>query len=346
MIELLNEIEATRGVPADWLCGALEEALQSAYRQHAGDRDVVVSIDRGTAKPTLFRRRLVVNDVTDQEQQISRAAAPARYAVGDFFDEPIDLGEFGRIAALTAKRVIGQRVLEWERERVFAHYRALQGTIMTGLVQREIHGSVYVVFEDGNEAVLPRSERCPNDSFAINDAIEAELLTVAKTTRGPALILSRSRASFVRAKLGNPITIVAAARRAGYVTVLATTSPVEGLARTVALELRERVQIIRHGDPASMVAQLLPAGSGEVFALEDERIVIVEAEVTNLQLELATQLCGWPVLVAEPGRSDVALEQHLTAIAARMPAPVDVEIDPELVRKLEEFAREREASID
>jgi hypothetical protein len=49
-----------------------------------------------------------------------------------------------------------------------------------------------------------------------------------------------------------------------------------------------------------------------------------------------------PVLAAEPGKSDVALERHQAAIAAAAQPTSDIAIDPELMRKLEEFRAERE----
>ncbi len=107
-----------------------------------------LGIDRKTA------RRL--RETRSRDPQCRQSTEP-----GDYYFEAVDPADFGRIAALTAKRVIAQRVLEHEREAVFQQYRPLQGTIVRGLVQREIHGSVYVVFEDGHEAVLPRSERAP-----------------------------------------------------------------------------------------------------------------------------------------------------------------------------------------
>lgn len=40
----------------------------------------------------------------------------------------------------------------------------MRGKLVTGLVQREIRGTTYVVFDDGNEALLPVSERSPRDA--------------------------------------------------------------------------------------------------------------------------------------------------------------------------------------
>jgi N utilization substance protein A len=349
MIELLREIEATHGVPVELLCSALEEAMRDAFLEHIGQPGamVVVSVDRESAAIDVRRRYRVVDDVPDPATDVTIGTAPEGYAVGDFLDEPANVGSFGRVAALTAKRVIAQRVLELDRERVYATYRPLQGTIVRGLVQREVHGSTYVVFDDGNEGVLPRSERAPQDRFRINDTVEAELLSVIKTRKGPALILSRSRASFVRAMFDLP-EILAGARRPGKVTVLATSKPLpSAISWDVTRRLGdERVDIIRWShDPAEMVVQLLPPNSGEAFTVPEHRLVIIESDrVTELQYDLACQLIPeWRLIVAEPGRSDVALEAFLIATAAIPPDPTTAIVDPELVRKLEEFARERAA---
>ncbi len=349
MIEALREIETERGIPVALMCAALEEALATAYRQASPEAvDVRVELDPETAVPAIFRRRVVVDEVREPSLEIAVAAAPLRYAVGDVFDEPVKIGGFGRLAALTAKRVIAQRVLEHERERVWAKYRPLQGTIVRGLVQRIVHGAIYVVFDDGHEGVLPANERSPRDNFAINDWLEAELLAVYKTPRGPALILSRSRGSFVRALFSAPAHILATARRAGFVTILATTggSPPSAEIRDVQAKIGERIDVVYwSADPAELVRQIMP-DDAEVFGVEEQRIVIVESATTSpLQLQLAAQLCEWPVALAEPGRSDEVLQAVLDELAARE-VPVETIFDAELVRKLEEFAAERAALED
>ncbi len=349
VIELLRDIESEHGVPVELLCAALEEALRDAYRAHIdeGEIDVIASVDRASGEIAVIDRR-VVAEVPVNGREIALADAPAGYQPGDYLDDPVDVTGLARVAARAVLPTLKRRILEHKREAVFALYRPRQGTIVRGLVQRVVDGDVYVALEYDIEAVLPRDERAPGDVFAINDTLDAELLAVAKAPHGPMLVLSRSRASYVRALLPRPEIVLAAARRPGFVTVLASNR--NTLANDVATMLArvpdERIQIIRwEHDPAEMIVQLMPEGTGEVFAVAEHRLVIVEGEnVTPLQLELARQLCpGWGVRVAAPGASDAVLEEHLAAVAA---APDENEIDPEVVRRLEAYARERDEAED
>ena len=308
MIDLLEQIERDRGIPVDSLCSALEEALGAAYREHAGESSVIARVDRASAAIALHRRRVVVDDVTDATLQISVIAAPQGYRPGDFFDERVEVGDFARVAALTAKRVLAQRVAEFERERIYEAYRARIGQLVTGLVQREIRGSVYVLFEDGNEGVLPAYARSPIEPIAINDMMVCEIEGVWRTTRGPAITLSRASESFVR-KLFDVSYIVAGARRAGRATVLAATrtiapSLIDGISQQIG---GERIRIVPYSDDVdAMLALVLPDVIVQVHRDDATRTFVIATD-DAVDVEIAAQLLGWRIIATRPLDFDEAI---------------------------------------
>ncbi len=170
ILTVIDSIEREKGIPKEVLFAAIESALLSAARKILGKHktDITVTIDRETGE--------------------------IRVTSGN---KKIESGEFGRIAAQTAKQVIIQKIREAEREIIFDDYHNRVGGIVTGAVHRFERGNI-IVDLGKTEAILPRSEQCPGERYKQGDRIRAYLLEVTKTNRGPQIILSRSSVEFVR----------------------------------------------------------------------------------------------------------------------------------------------------
>jgi transcription termination/antitermination protein NusA len=124
----------------------------------------------------------------------------------------------------------------------------------------------------------------------------------------------------------------------------------------------EKVDVIRYdADPATFIMQALaPAKVIGVELFEDDGVALVVVPDYQLSLaigrdgqnvRLAARLTGWRLDIASEGESSEARERYLVERAERtaeetVPEPVavdaeGVDIDPDLIRKLEEFRRER-----
>ena len=98
---------------------------------------------------------------------------------------------FGRIAAQTAKQVIIQRVREAERDIVFNEYKDRAGDLVTGIVRRFDKGNLIVDLHR-TEAILPRKEQTPRETYRPGDRIQAVIKEVKRSTRDPQVRLSRA----------------------------------------------------------------------------------------------------------------------------------------------------------
>lgn len=84
-----------------------------------------VTVDRETCDFNVLAEKTVVEEVTDDVEQISLAKAKlinSSYEVGDIVNIPINSKEFGRIATQNAKNVILQKIREEERKVLFNQY--------------------------------------------------------------------------------------------------------------------------------------------------------------------------------------------------------------------------------
>jgi N utilization substance protein A len=298
ILTAIDSIEREKGIPKEVLFEAIESALLSAARKILGKNrdDITVKIDRETGE--------------------------IRVAMGK---KKVESGEFGRIAAQTAKQVIVQKIREAEREIIFDDYHNRVGGIVTGGVHRFERGNI-IVDLGKTEAVLPRQEQSPAERYKQGDRIRAYLSEVIKTNRGPQIILSRSSAEFVRKlfELEVPeipegiVEIKAIAREASERTKIAVYSKDEKVdpvgacvgmrgnrVKDIVRELHgEKIDIIRWSEKTEeyLKAALSPAQisrlnidkekrSIEVIVKQDQLSIAIGRHGQNVRL--ASKIIGW-----------------------------------------------------
>jgi N utilization substance protein A len=230
----------------------------------------------------------------------------------------------GRIAAQSAKQIIIQKVREAERDSLFEEYAGQKGELVTGTVTR-VEGSIVIVQVGRTEALLPRSEQLPGESFHVGERTKAVVLEVRKAGQRIKIVLSRAHADFVRRLFEQSIPEIAdrvieirsITREAGYRTKIAVTSidsrvdPVGACVgmrgsriKTVLDELGgERIDIIRWNDSLQVMIPnaLQPAAIEEVqiYTRLGRAVVLVKDDQLSLAIgkkgqnvRLASKLCG------------------------------------------------------
>jgi len=273
-----------------------------------------------------------------------------KYGINDIVKTELTIpGEFGRMAAQTAKQVIIQRLREAERNVVYQDYKDKEGTIVTGMVQK-IEGRNIVLDLDRATAIMPPYEQIRKERYRIGDRIKVYLLSVAISTRGPELIVSRTHPEIVKQLFrteipeiaNDTIEIKAIAREAGSRTKVAvstddnTIDPIGSCIgqrgsriQTIIAELGgEKIDIIEYSDkPEKFISNaLLPAKvlSVELNEAEKNAVVTVPSDQLSLTIgragqnvRLASRLTGWNIKIkesesskeAEPASAEAAIEQ-------------------------------------
>ncbi len=218
LMNALDQIEKEKGIPKEKIFEALIAALTTAYKKNfnAPTENVVVNIDRETGEYHVYVQHEVVEDedfeddrlhiMIDEAQEID-----SNYKVGDKISTEVTPKDFGRIAALTAKQVVFQKLREEERNIVFNEYVDRETEIVTGTVQRiserkrkgneqdagGIQNIVHVNLGRA-EAILLPNEQSPTDNYKQGSKIKAIILEVKEATKGPQILLSRTHPSFIR----------------------------------------------------------------------------------------------------------------------------------------------------
>jgi N utilization substance protein A len=204
--ELSRVIEAVgkdRGIKREIIISALEQAMLMAAQKKYGPNAVLEAhYNTDTGEIDLFQFKKVVEsepEMLEESEEIdindARQLDPGA-TVGDELGVKVEAPDFGRIDAQTAKQVIFQKVRDAEREIVYNEYIHRKGEIITGIARRVERGNL-VIDLGKTDALLPRSEIIPGESFKPGDRVQAFLADVALSTRGPQLYLSRTSPKYL-----------------------------------------------------------------------------------------------------------------------------------------------------
>lgn len=252
---------------------------------------------------------------------------------GDELEFPLETqADYGRIAAMTAKQVIIQRIREAERESVFDEYKSKEGEVISGMVQR-IEGK-NIFFDLGKTiGLLPPAEQIPGEFYRIGARLRLFVLKVDKDAKGPVILLSRAYPRFL-SKLfeievpevaSKVVVIKSIAREPGSRSKIAVKSEQDGIdpigsmvgqkgtrVSVVIEELGgEKIDIIEWSEDSEkfVAAALSPAKVLEVkiSKIKNQAIAIVPEEQLSLAIgrdgqnvRLAAKLTGWKIDVRSP----------------------------------------------
>ncbi len=310
----LRALEREREIPFETIISAIETALLTAYRHTEGaNSHARVEIDRRTGMASVLAQEF------DADGSLVR----------EWDDTPHD---FGRIAAMTAKQVILQRLREATDEQHFGEYSGRDGDLVTGIVQADAARAEkgLVIVDLGKiEAVLPQAEQVPGESYEHGARIRAIVVHVAKGFRGPQITLSRSHPALVKKMFAlevpeindGVVEIAAIAREAGHRSKIAVRSTVPGVnakgacigpmgqrVRAVMSELHgEKIDIIDWSDdPAQFVGYALSPAKALRVEVIDATTRTARVTVPDFQLSLAigregqnarlaARLTGWRI---------------------------------------------------
>ncbi len=341
---VIDSVVKDKGIDRQIIVSALEQAILAAAKKKLGTyREIEAHYNEEIGEVELFDFRKVVEEVEDDELEVSVDQAHVLdpdAQLGDDVGSKLDMSDFGRIAAQTAKQVIIQKIRDAERDIIFNEYKDRVGELVHGIVRRFEKGDI-VVDIGRTEAVLPRREQVPRESYRPGDRVRAYILDVSRAAKGPQVILSRATPKLVERlfevevpEIAEGIVHIAMiAREPGARTKIAVTSrdssvdPVGACVgmkgsrvQAVVQELRgEKIDIVVHDSEVHRFAvnALAPAEVLKVFVDEEDhtlQILVADDQLSlaigrrGQNVRLASQLTGWKIDMKS--ESEFAAEQQ------------------------------------
>ncbi len=346
----INLLAEEKNLPRDTVVETVEAALAAAYKRDYSDKDqeARAELNQETSQIRIFISRAIVpdDDVDNDHLQIglSEAKKIDKDAKVGTEEEPemleteVELpGDFGRVAAQTAKQVIIQRLREAEREIIFTEYSDKEGMVLNGNVQRVEGNMVYVDLGKAT-GILFSSEQIPGERYYTGQRLKVYVLRVEQATRGPQIVLSRANGGLVKHLFelevpeieAGTVEIVNIAREAGVRSKVAVRSYAAGVdavgtfvggrgsrVQAVMGELgEEKIDIIPYADEVEtyIANALSPTKVAQVELHEDDKKAIVRVPEDQLSLaigkqgqnvRLAAKLTTWNIDIVSTDESRV-----------------------------------------
>jgi N utilization substance protein A len=234
--------------------------------------------------------------------------------------------DYGRIAAQTARQVILQRIKEVEKETIYNEYKAKEGQVISGIVQR-IEGKNVFLNIGKTIGILPKEEQVTGEFYRPGQRLKVYVLKVEQTSKGPIVTLSRAHPKLVSKLFEQEVPEIASgqvkihsiAREPGLRTKIAVSATVKGLdpigamvgfkgtrVQMVINELGgEKIDIIEYSDdpkkyianalsPAKVLdVEILPKNKALVTVPKDQLSLAIGKDGQNVRL--AAKLTCWKI---------------------------------------------------
>lgn len=330
LFNAIDQIYEEKGITREYLIESLKLALEAAYRKNYDTNESII-VDLNEQSIKVFAVKEVVEVVEDKNLQISLEDAKnitKRAKIGDTVNVEVTPKNFGRIAAVTGKQIIVQRLREAERNLVYTQYSDKEGQIVVGVVQRT--DKFGTIVDLGRvEALIPLKEQISSEKLETHQRIKAYVVSVTESGKfGPQIVLSRKDPNFVKRlfELEVPeiidgiVEIKGVAREAGSRTKIAVWSndenidPVGSLVGKKGMRIQpiidelngERIDVIPYSEdvPSYIINAISPAPILAIDINDEEKIatVVVPDDALSYAIgaggqnvRLAAVLTGWKI---------------------------------------------------
>ena len=341
-ISALDTLAETRGLEVNVIISTLEAALLSAYNKfHPGNQNTEITVDHETGEISVKELRKVVEAIENPDTDITLRDAKRidhTAELGGTIKIECNPGEFGRIAAQTARQVITQRLRDEERKIVYSEFADKIGEMVNGTVYKVDGDQVIIQLNDKTDAVLPKRERIQGERYKPGDMLRFYVLEVKEHARGPKITLSRTHPGLLKKlmeleipeiqqgiiEIRNIVRDGGARAKVSLVTLDPNVDPVGACVGNGGIRIKaisnalrgEKIDVILYSqDPMTYIKNALsPAQIAKIEpVLDNERAVTAYVYPDQLSLaigksgqnvRLAAKLTGWKIDITpiEPDR--------------------------------------------
>ena len=204
MIDTLAEFKELKNIDKDTMISVLEESFRNVIAKMFGtdeNYDVIINPEKGDFE--IWRNRTVVADDELEDENLQLTLSEARKIdadceVGEEVTDEVHFADFGRRAILNLRQTLASKILELQKDSLFAKYKDRIGTIISAEVYQVWKKEILLLDDDGNELLLPKSEQIPTDFYRKGETVRAVVLRVDNVNNNLKIILSRTDKSFLQ----------------------------------------------------------------------------------------------------------------------------------------------------
>ena len=205
MVERFAEFKDLKNIDKTTMISVLEESFRNVLAKMFGtdeNLDVIMNPDKGDVQ--IFQNLEVVPDgeVTNPNLQISlsdaRADEDPDVEIGEEHTKEIFFADFGRRAILNLRQTLQSRILDLQKEAIYAKFKEREGELVSGEVYQTWSRETLLMDDEKNELLLPKSESIPGDFFRKGETILAVISNVDNKNNNPKITVSRVSDTFLR----------------------------------------------------------------------------------------------------------------------------------------------------
>lgn len=205
MVERFAEFKELKNIDKTTMISVLEESFRNVLAKMFGtdeNLDVIMNPDKGDVQ--IFQNLEVVPDgeVANPNLQIALSDARADddpdVEIGEEHTKEIFFADFGRRAILNLRQTLQSKILDLQKEAVYAKFKELEGELVSGEVYQTWSRETLLLDDEKNELLLPKSESIPGDFFRKGENVLAVIANVDNKNNNPKITVSRTNEAFLR----------------------------------------------------------------------------------------------------------------------------------------------------
>jgi N utilization substance protein A len=356
IMSAIRQIAAERKIEVEEIVEAIKDAIKVGYKReydiNTDEELLKVDMDPEQGFIAVYAEKEIVESVKDVQMEISLKDAKALNAkakVGARIWVDITAeGDFGRIAAQTARQIILQKLRESEKESAIKDIEHKIGQIELVTIQRILPNGDILCEINRARAVMPKADRIATEYYQLGSRVKVLLKGIEEDQRGKYIHVSRSDSDFLRElfRLEVPevdsgtVEIVSIAREPGSRSKVAVRTNSAGIdpigscigqkgvrINAIMNELKlgkqeEKVDVILWDeDIKTFIMNAIRPAVAEKVDIPDKKenkaIVLVPAEQHSLAIgnegqnaRLAGKLTGWTIEIQSDGVAEEASEEE------------------------------------
>ena len=204
MIDTLAEFKELKNIDKDTMISVLEESFRNVIAKMFGtdeNYDVIINPEKGDFE--IWRNRKVVADDELEDSNLEISLTDARQIdadceVGEEITDEVHFADFGRRAILNLRQTLASKILELQKDSLYAKYKDKIGAIISADVYQVWKKEMLLLDDDGNELLLPKTEQIPGDFYRKGETARAIVQRVDNYNNNPKIILSRTDKLFLQ----------------------------------------------------------------------------------------------------------------------------------------------------
>ncbi len=205
MVERFAEFKELKNIDKTTMISVLEESFRNVLAKMFGtdeNLDVIMNPDKGDVQ--IFQNLEVVPDgeVTNPNLQISlsdaRADEDPDVEIGEEHTKEIFFADFGRRAILNLRQTLQSKILDLQKEAIYAKFKEMEGELVSGEVYQTWSRETLLMDDEKNELLLPKHESIPGDFFRKGETVLAVISNVDNKNNNPKITVSRTNDVFLR----------------------------------------------------------------------------------------------------------------------------------------------------